>query len=106
MRDVTRVYYIVFGLLPLAGGIMGYVKTRSIPSLVAGVICALLLLVAAFLMSGSLNACLVIGLLASISLAGKFVPDALHKKAFFPGGLMAVLSVISLTLTLLAWYQR
>ena len=106
MRDATKVYYIVFGLLTLVGGIMGYVKAHSAPSLIAGVICGLLLFLAAFLMTASLNGSLVLGLLVSISLAGKFVPDSLHKRAFFPGGMMAVLSVISVTLTLLSWYQK
>lgn len=106
MRDATRIYYVVFGLLTLVGGIMGYVKANSSVSLIAGLICGVLLFVAAFLMSASLNAALIVGLLVSISLAGKFVPDSLHKKAFFPGGMMAVLSLISITLTLLAWYKK
>lgn len=105
MRDATRLYYVVFGLLTLVGGIAGYVKIRSAPSLIGGVLCGGLLFVAAFLMNDSSNSALTMGLLVSISLAGKFVPDALHKKAFFPGGLMAVLSLISVTLTLLAWYK-
>jgi len=85
---------------------MGYVKAHSAPSLIGGILCGVLLFVAAFLMTASLNGSLIVGLLVSISLAGKFVPDSLHKRAFFPGGLMAVLSLISVTLTLLAWYKK
>jgi len=106
MRDATKVYYIAFGILTLVGGIMGYVKAHSAPSLIGGILCGVLLFVAAFLMTASLNGSLIVGLLVSISLAGKFVPDSLHKRAFFPGGLMAVLSLISVTLTLLAWYKK
>ena len=106
MRDATKVYYIAFGILTLVGGILGYVKTHSAPSLIAGILCGVLLFVAAFLMAASLNGSLILGLLVSISLAGKFVPDSLHKRAIFPGGLMAVLSVLSITLTLLAWYKK
>ena len=106
MRDATKVYYVMFGILTLVGGIMGYVKAHSAPSLIAGVICGILLFLAAFLMTASLNGSLVLGLLVSISVAGKFVPDSLHKRALFPGGLMAILSMISITLTLLSWYRR
>jgi len=106
MRDATKVYYIVLGILTLVGGVMGYVKAHSAPSLIAGILCGLLLFLAAFMMSTSLNGSLILGLLVSISLAGKFVPDSLHKRAFFPGGLMAVLSMLSITLTLLSWYKR
>lgn len=106
MRDATKVYYIAFGILILLGGIMSYVKANSALSLLTGLFCGILLFLAAFLMTASLNASLIVGLLVSISLAGKFVPDSLHKRAFFPGGMMAVLSVISVTLTLLSWYKK
>jgi hypothetical protein len=44
----------------------------------------------------------VIGLIVSVLLAGKFVPDYFHKKAFLPGGLMAFLSMVSIVLTIIA----
>jgi uncharacterized membrane protein (UPF0136 family) len=106
MRDATRIYYVVFGLLILIGGLWGYFRGRSLAALVSGMVCAILFFVAAFLMDHTLNGSLIVGLLVSISLAGKFIPDALHNKSFFPGRFMAVLSAVSVTLTLLSWYRK
>jgi len=85
---------------------MGYCKARSTPSLVAGILCGTGYFAAASLIHYSLTLALVIGLLVSITLAGKFVPDFIHKKALFPGGIMAILSVASLVITMLALTRK
>ena len=59
MFTPTKIYFIVFGLLTIAGGTMGYVKAGSTISLIAGAISGILLLVAAFLLPGQV----VVGLL-------------------------------------------
>ena len=50
MFGPTKIYFIIFGLLTIAGGVMGYVKAGSTVSLIAGSISGLLLLLAAFLL--------------------------------------------------------
>ena len=107
MRDTTTIYYLIFGVLTLVGGIIGYAKAKSLTSLIAGVVCGVGLFTAAGLVHFSLtDPALITGLLISISLAGKFVPDFIHKKAVFPGGIMSVLSIASIVITLMAWYRR
>ena len=112
MTDITRIYYLVFGLLTIAGGIMGYASKRSVVSLVAGGICGVLLLYAAYLLHPSplhtppRPEPLILGLVVSVVLAGRFIPNYIEKKALIPGGLMALLSGISIVVTLLAWYKR
>ena len=106
MNDAAKIYYIVFGVLTIAGGVIGFAKARSTPSLVAGIVCGLALFAAAILLSHSLIAALVTGLMVSIALAGKFVPDFIHKKALFPGGIMALLSVAGIVITLLALNRK
>jgi uncharacterized membrane protein (UPF0136 family) len=32
----TKIYFIIFGVLTIAGGIIGYVKAGSVPSIIAG----------------------------------------------------------------------
>ena len=39
MLDAVRIFLYVFGALTMAGGIMGYVKANSRPSLIAGTGC-------------------------------------------------------------------
>ena len=46
------IVYIVYGLIVLGGGIYGYVKAKSSPSLVAGVVSALITFAAAALFRG------------------------------------------------------
>ena len=46
----AKIYFIIFGVLTIAGGVIGYVKAGSVPSIIAGAITGILLLVAAFLL--------------------------------------------------------
>ena len=36
MLELARIYLFVFGVLTIAGGVMGFVKAKSKPSLIAG----------------------------------------------------------------------
>jgi uncharacterized membrane protein (UPF0136 family) len=106
MVAFAKAYYFIFSILTIGGGIMGFVKKGSVISLVSGTICGVALLIAALLLPQRFQIALVIGLLVSVLLAGKFIPDFVHRKALLPGGLMAILSVGGLIVTLLAWYRR
>jgi uncharacterized membrane protein (UPF0136 family) len=98
----TKEYYLVFAVLTIIGGVMGYVKAKSKISLISGTISGAILIVASCLLPERPIIAGVIGLCVSVLLAGKFVPDFIHKKAFIPSGLMALLSVVSIVLTILA----
>ena len=98
MIAFAKIYFLVFGLLTLAGGIMGYVKANSMPSLIAGGVSGILLAVGA-LMMGSNTRPILMGLgLISLVLAIKFVPAFINTMKPMPAGLMAVLSVVGLVL--------
>ena len=47
MLGPAKIYFIIFGVLTIAGGIVGYVKAGSTPSIIAGSITGILLLVGA-----------------------------------------------------------
>lgn len=106
MLLILKIFYIFFGLLTLAGGVMGYLKAQSIISLIAGVVLGAMLLVAAAMLTPTRNVPLFLGLVASLAIAGKFIPDLVTKRTIFPAGVMALLSAISVALTILAWYPR
>jgi len=99
---LTKGYYLVFAAFSIIGGIMGFVKAKSTVSLIAGVASGVILIAASYMLRERPILGGVIGLCVSVLLAGKFVPDYVHKKAFVPGGLMAFLSLLSIVLTILA----
>lgn len=106
MIAFAKIYYLVFGLLTLMGGIMGYVKASSWISLIAGVITGALLLYAAYLLPGRPQPAFITALIVSVALAGQFLPKFIETKAPFPAGVMTLLSLGGLAVTLLAWYAK
>ena len=106
MIGPAKIYFIVFGLLTIIGGVMGYLKAGSMASIIAGTISGALLLLAAFLLPGNAVAGLALAGIISIALAGRFVPAFLSTGNFMPAGMMSVLSVIGIIMAILAWVKR
>ena len=102
MTDFARYYLFVFGLLTILGGVMGFVKAQSRASLIAGGISGVLLLIAGWLMGEHRTGGLIMGLVLSVLLAGRFVPGYLKTKKFMPAGLMSILSVIGIVVLVAA----
>ena len=106
MIELAKNYYFVFGALTIAGGIMGFVKKSSYISLVAGGLCGVLLFIAALWLKDKPQNGLILGGVVSLALAGQFIPAFIKKFNWMPAGLMAVLSVIGLIVTALAFAKR
>jgi len=106
MIGPAKIYFIVFGLLTIVGGVMGYVKAGSTASIIAGSISGILLLLAAFLLPGNLAVGLALAAVVSIALAGRFVPAFIKTGHVMPAGLMSVLSVIGIIMAIVAWMKK
>lgn len=106
MLGPAKIYFIVFGLLTIAGGVMGYVKAGSNISLIAGSICGILLLLAAYLLPENLTAGLVTALVVSLLLAVQFLPKFIQTGKVMPAGMMTLLSVVGIVLAVAAWLKR
>ena len=106
MIGPAKIYFIVFGLLTIVGGIIGFVRAGSTASIIAGSISGILLLVAAFLLPGNVTAGLALARVVSLLLAGRFLPAFLKTGAFMPAGMMSILSVIGLIVAILAWVKK
>src|ERR1700682_2105216 len=106
MIGPAKIYFIVFCLLTIVGGVIGYVKAGSTASIIAGSICGVLLLVAGLLLPQHLALGLALGAVISIALAGRFVPAFIKTGHVMPAGLMSVLSVLGVIMAIVAWIKK
>ena len=102
----AKIYFIVFGILTIAGGVLGYVKAGSMASIIAGSISGVLLLLAAWLMPEHQAAGLIVALIVSLLLAGQFIPKFFRTLKVMPAGLMSVLSAIGIIVAIAAWLRK
>jgi uncharacterized membrane protein (UPF0136 family) len=106
MIGPAKIYFIIFGLLTIVGGVIGYVKAGSTASLIAGAISGLALLAAAFLLPNNVAVGLIIAGVVSVALAGRFVPAFMKTGKVMPAGMMAALSVIGVIVAIVAWIKK
>jgi uncharacterized membrane protein (UPF0136 family) len=106
MIGAAKLYFIIFGLLTILGGVLGYVNKGSVASIAAGSVSGVLLLLAAFLLPGNATVGLALGTIVSLLLAGRFLPAFLKNGGFMPAGMMAILSVIGLVIGIAAFFRR
>jgi uncharacterized membrane protein (UPF0136 family) len=106
MLGPAKIYFIIFGILTIAGGIIGYVKAGSAPSIIAGSITGILLVIAAWLLPEHRAAGLATALIVSVVLAAQFVPKFIRTGKVMPAGMMSILSVIGIVIGLVAWMRK
>lgn len=104
--DATKIYFLVFGILTIVGGVIGYVKAGSVASIIAGSITGVLLLVAAFLLPEHRAAGLATALIISLLLGAQFVPKFVRTGRAMPAGMMSILSVIGVVVAIVAWIKK
>ncbi|MDQ2824631.1 MAG: TMEM14 family protein [Verrucomicrobiota bacterium] len=106
MLGPARIYFLIFGVLTIVGGVIGYVKAGSMPSIIAGSITGILLVIAAWLLPEHHAACLVAAVVISLGLAAQFVPKFIRTGKVMPAGMMSILSVIGVVIGLVAWMRK
>jgi uncharacterized membrane protein (UPF0136 family) len=104
--DATSIYFLIFGALTIIGGIVGYVKAGSLPSIIAGTITGVLLLVAGWILPNNRTIGLATALVVSLLLAVQFVPKFIRTGKIMPAGLMSILSVIGIVVAIVAWLKK
>lgn len=107
MLDLTRIFYFVFGLITLGGGIQAFLSVGSKPSLIAGGISGVLLLLAGWLVqTGKTMPGLILGLVITLGLAGRFLPKFFKDGSWWPAGVEGWLGAIGLILSVLALVKK
>ena len=104
--DATSIYFLIFGALTIIGGVIGYVKAGSLPSIIAGAITGVLLLVAGWILPANRNPGLIIAFIVSLVLAAQFFPKFIRTAKVMPAGLMSILSVIGIVVAIVAWLKK
>lgn len=106
MIGPAKIYFIIFGLLTIVGGVIGYVKAGSTASIIAGAISGIVLIVAAYLLPGNVALGLILAGVVSVALAGRFIPAFMKTGKMMPAGLMAALSLIGVIMAIVAWIKK
>ena len=87
---------IAYGLLSGLGGIWGYIKSRSKPSLISGCLSGIILLVAALMQSQGNSLGLLISRIVVLALVVVFTIRLIKTSKFMPSGIMLIAGVITL----------
>ncbi len=96
----TRIFFIVFGIVAFIGGLIGFVKSQSTASLIAGGVSGVLLVLGAVLIPKAWQTGAAIDLIVSLALLGRFGP-ALFRRKYNPAAYIVPLAVIGVVLTLM-----
>ena len=101
--QTTAIVVLVYGALVALGGVIGYAKAQSKPSLYAGIGFGLALLMSGYLMwQGDRRAvpgALVLSVLLLLVMGSRYI---LTRK-FMPAGLVTLLSLVAIVLLAMAW---
>ena len=91
----------VYGLLVLVGGVMGYVKAKSLPSLISGILFGVLLLISGVGIQEGAKLSFAIALALTVVLMLIMGLRFVKSKKFMPAGLITLLSAITALLLMM-----
>jgi uncharacterized membrane protein (UPF0136 family) len=82
----------IYGVLLILGGLMGYIKAKSVPSLVAGGVCGVIALLLGYYYTWYFapHAAFLLALLLIFMMGRRY----LNSRKFMPAGLIVILSII------------
>ncbi|WP_416673525.1 TMEM14 family protein [Egbenema bharatensis] len=87
---------IIYGILSLVGGIIGYAQARSLPSLVAGIISGVLLIIGAIAHQQGAAWGLTLAIVVTIALVITFAVRFWKTRKFMPAGFMCLAGIVAL----------
>jgi len=96
---------IAYGILAILGGIMGYVKVRSRPSLISGLISGALLILGAALWAGEYVLGQGIALVVTLGLILVFIDRLRKTRKFMPAGLMIIVGILAFIVMVMSSLQ-
>lgn len=101
---MLKPYLFIFGAIVIAAGIQGMLAGSMISLIAAGILGGLIL-AGGFMLGTKTTVALILALIGSVGVAGKFLPTFLKSSnkgaAIWPAGVLAILSVIGIVLTVM-----
>jgi uncharacterized membrane protein (UPF0136 family) len=94
--SIAAITTLIYGLLSIAGGAIGYKQAGSQVSLISGFISGLLLVIGAYLLFGGTPAGPILSGIVSLLLVGVFTARLIKTKKFMPAGLMILFGLANL----------
>lgn len=104
--NLFQAVLLVYLLVILGGGVMGYVSAQSVPSLVAGLVSAILLAIALWLSFQNPKLGFGIAGVVALALAIFFTMRFLNTGKWMPGGISMILSGVTVILMLVALLRK
>ena len=89
---IVKVVLLIYGILMLGGGVMGYVKAHSKPSLIMGIISGILIFIGVYLLGSNAKTGMMLVTTVSGMLTIVFFMRLLKTHAFMPSGMLLLLS--------------
>jgi uncharacterized membrane protein (UPF0136 family) len=99
--NITVIIVGLFGVFSLIGGLIGYFKAGSMPSLMAGGISGIILLLSAFGISKENQVAVYAAGIVALLLGGRFLITMLQKFKIMPDLLMVLFSAITLIVVIM-----
>ena len=87
---------LIYGILAIVGGIIGYLTARSKPSLISGIVSGLLLLIGVLRAAQGIASGLWVVKIVTLVLVVVFIIRLIKTKKFMPAGLMEIGGVATL----------
>jgi uncharacterized membrane protein (UPF0136 family) len=102
MDKFSKLISLIYGVMLILGGVMGFLKAHSKMSLITGAVSGLIVLLSCKINSKS--SYLYVSAI-SLVLAGFFSYRFAHSHAFMPAGLMLILSTTTFCIVSLSWFK-
>ncbi|MEA5462715.1 TMEM14 family protein [Leptothoe sp. PORK10 BA2] len=94
--SLALIIALIYGILAMVGGVVGYLKARSLPSLISGIVSGLLLLIGALRAAQGIASGLWVVKIVTLVLVVVFIIRLVKTKKFMPAGLMVIGGIATL----------